>query len=985
MKVADFGLAKIVGGQTEEPAAAGHVAAGSTVLTDAGKVMGTPNYMSPEQITAPGEVDHRADIYALGVVFYQMLTGELPAKTIAPPSSKVQIDVRLDQIVLRALEKNPELRYQQVSEVKTCVETIVSETEKSEVRSQKSAIAPRFSRTAIVGACLALLFILPVVVMSFLVSLVKHSEPATRILFLMPLSLLGLPELLGTTILGWIAVAQIRRAAGKIYGLWLAVFDGLLFPLLALNAAIYFCLFPWLRVLIDELNRRNPTATIGQEVELVRSIFIVAFVVICASLDWLIIRRVWCAVNKPIAAPSPPVQKPDRFWRWFAVAVFAFISIPVVIAIVGLLAAIAIPNFVKARAQAQENARHAAAQLSASASTDFYIGQTNFPFGDSIEITSVVRTKDRLMAKGHYNLVSHDQASLALNITSTNQSGFPEDPRQSLHISKGNGDFELVHTHLVPGLPHVSLYADGHSFAGIYFGTKDEAAEESKLELNDYQMPNITAAIAPVEDDVARLKREIEMNEMAIARQKFKTEVLSQAGKQLSASNIVVLVKRAYATIYTYRDTGWTVSKNGNYVSTNKFNELLGRRNLYRIEVVTAQNPFSQTNRWWSDGDTEFWQEGTPTIFKNSSPASETSNIAMVNHDSIVPALFFNLNWGNILNNMAYSSAAELIRQKDEIVNGVDCYVLEQANSGWTVWVGKQDFLMRRYQLFISKAAAAEAMKHSPNPNTNSLPAQADITISQTHESVIVNEDLKREDFIPPIDGASGPVLTAMQNWLALMDTGAYAQSWETAAASFHEAMTEDAWVKLSEKVRQPLGQLIARKEISAQSSRVTTEMPPGSYFIAQFETSFAALTNAVETVEFMQEKDGQWRAISYLIRPRTAEETAAVTAAQQWLAGIDAGNYAQSWTDASEYFQGAITQDNWIAALNGVRAPLGKMEIRTVNSAVAETQMPGARDGNYVVMQFETAFAKKNPATETVTFVLEKDGGWQADGYYIK
>jgi len=125
VKVADFGLAKLVGTEGE-PSAAGVGVAGSAVLTEAGKVMGTPQYMAPEQRQHPTEVDHRADIYSLGVVFYQMLTGELPGKPIEPPSRKVQVDVRLDEVVLRALEKEPERRYQQVSEVKTMVESISS-------------------------------------------------------------------------------------------------------------------------------------------------------------------------------------------------------------------------------------------------------------------------------------------------------------------------------------------------------------------------------------------------------------------------------------------------------------------------------------------------------------------------------------------------------------------------------------------------------------------------------------------------------------------------------------------------------------------------------------------------------------------------------------------------------------------------------------------------------------------------------------------
>jgi len=128
VKIADFGLAKIADPDPE-----------ATRLTVEGQVMGTPHYMAPEQVERPLAVDHRADIYALGVVFYEMLTGDLPLGKFAPPSRKVRLDVRLDDIVLRALENDPERRYQQASEVKQSVATVVDSPAETGTASEVAA------------------------------------------------------------------------------------------------------------------------------------------------------------------------------------------------------------------------------------------------------------------------------------------------------------------------------------------------------------------------------------------------------------------------------------------------------------------------------------------------------------------------------------------------------------------------------------------------------------------------------------------------------------------------------------------------------------------------------------------------------------------------------------------------------------------------------------------------------------------------------
>src|SRR5688572_15853732 len=113
--------------------------------------------------------------------------------------------------------------------------------------------------------------------------------------------------------------------------------------------------------------------------------------------------------------------------------------------------------------------------------------------------------------------------------------------------------------------------------------------------------------------------------------------------------------------------------------------------------------------------------------------------------------------------------------------------------------------------------------------------------------------------------------------------------------------------------------------------------------------------------------------------------EKAAVAAAEVWLQTIDAGRYGESWDAAASYFRNAVTRQVWEQSLNGVRAPLGALVSRKVKSTEPATRLPGAPDGQYVVIQFDASFANKTRAVETVTPMLDTDGTWRVSGYYIR
>lgn len=110
-----------------------------------------------------------------------------------------------------------------------------------------------------------------------------------------------------------------------------------------------------------------------------------------------------------------------------------------------------------------------------------------------------------------------------------------------------------------------------------------------------------------------------------------------------------------------------------------------------------------------------------------------------------------------------------------------------------------------------------------------------------------------------------------------------------------------------------------------------------------------------------------------------------AVEAANAWLALVDQGDFAGSWENAASFFKGAVKKEQWQQQMNAGRKPFGALISRKVKSTQYATSLPGAPDGEYVVIQYQASFENKKSAVETVTPMKDKDGSWHVSGYFIK
>lgn len=124
---------------------------------------------------------------------------------------------------------------------------------------------------------------------------------------------------------------------------------------------------------------------------------------------------------------------------------------------------------------------------------------------------------------------------------------------------------------------------------------------------------------------------------------------------------------------------------------------------------------------------------------------------------------------------------------------------------------------------------------------------------------------------------------------------------------------------------------------------------------------------------------------LSFAAGGRMEKETAAVQAAEAWLKLVDTEKYAESWKTAALYFKNAVTAEQWEQVIPAVRQPLGRVQSRQLASKHFMTELPGAPDGEYVVIQYQTSFENKKSAIETITPIRDKDKKWKVSGYFIK
>ena len=792
VKVADFGIAKVVAAVCEDPIRSGDIPV-PTDQTLAGKIIGTPQYMAPEQIDHPSDVDHRADIYALGVVFYQMLTGELPAKRLEAPSRKVRIDVRLDEIVLKAMEKDPELRYQQASVMKTRVDELGSGPA---VQSLHASVTDAGFWKRFLAVCidynLVMIGLFPLLVVLATIS------PRTAVVRV-PLGLFTVERIIENDPLerrnadGSKTVVYHRIVETTVLGKWKYLYHKEIADSKEQEELS--------SRLIDPVSRNDIHAVTAEDLA-------VWFLMIY----WILMEssRYQASIGKMLVG----IKVGDKDGRRISIARAAARNASKIISAITLMI-----GFMMAGWTRRKQALH-------DILPDCYV--TNSP--------QRLKTRMESMVAG----VSPSSNQMVRLVEVMFQTRFSVPLAIKLINLSALGFFGLLSF-----LGYVPGWQACFGFAGLYgfFGL-------------------------------------------------------------LGAAMLVELAHRR-ATIETP-------------VST-----LISHRNLHRMALVVA---FGSIIIGIVGGLVQVF---APVEYRMKEGKSHAWITSRKMHDSETETVLANYDWAKLAGEGRISGGVTVT------VDGRSALKIENTKDA-----------PLQVRLLTIENPSVEAVRYAVSGEIRYENVQGTAYLEMWNE-------FPQGRFFSRTLGAPG--------------SGAMSQLAGTSA-----------W-----------------REFSLPFDRTGTAGPPKrlelNLFMPGRGTVFVgplSLTEPGTPRGAAGPKDATDGGNDGLAKPnpnKDAEAHERMAAAQTWLAGIDAGNYEQSWKDAAKFFQTSITEAAWSGALAKARKPLGEMKSRKLLNAESAKSLPGAPDGEYVVMQFDTSFSAKEKAVETVTFMKESDGTWKAAGYFIR
>lgn len=763
VKVADFGIAKIVSAVCDDPMRRGDnpVPADATI---AGNIMGTPQYMAPEQVEHPADVDHRADIYALGVVFYQMLTGELPGKDLQAPSRKVHIDVRLDEIVLQAMEKNPELRFQQASVMKTRVETVASTSEPSTAESASDTSTARFSHQ------IWLVVALVAVVLAFF-------NP-------------------------WGGIAwQYFAAACAILGV-LAAFDGV-----------------W------KSRFRG--------------------------------KRLWRSENRPQEGASETANEPP-ITHWLQ-------------SLIGLLLVLCLPgSLVFPRFQ-----------------------DASYPSWDEEEYV--------------FSVPGHENQTRVLDTLVEVLSPYPGIVLKADFSSK---KWKISATDAACTAADYKLKQASAAIQREYDkGTNRKLAvpivweSRSSMSSNAMSIENRPGFIANLKRSlwVGLLMSAVGMLCLLVRRERKRFH-LGDPGKLI----LVLVMLGCFSCLFVPgpHQSIWSFLLFGGVLMGGSIIAVALGGRFMRFEFWMVVGTWVSTAAFLVAGQPHWgarldpgWKTVPLSVVQNAPlPAPPDLNAASDKEPIQGRYQEAVLEWlGEIdagRHEKAWSEAAAFARSLESPSQWATKMRATRTPLGkvlsrqvrqtrWTsklsgapegeylIYVFQTEFepgprMLETVTLMFEQDGNWRVIAYSIEPDgeqDESVRPQDSVSAGGSMGKVIA--EIQPEETASTQESAA---VDSAQAWLAGIDAGNFPQSWKDAAAYFRGAMTEATWSATLTQNRKPLGTVVLRKLKSSQSVESLPGAPDGKYVVMQFDTSFTGKKAAVETVTFMQEEDGKWRAVGYFI-----------------------------------------------------------------------------------------------------------------------